>query len=400
MKKISIKKILNISVFVLIVCSIIIICVKDKLRTEFAQSVSFNNIISADGFVVRDEKIIDIPQNLDKNNMIFMQTNGERVAKNSVIAKIFDSPESLEIVQKINNISEELDFIKKMSAQASKSNESVNELNQKISENISKISISNMNSNYIEYKNLKRILWYLLNKKQIMLDKTNYIDKKISKLSEELEVLNNSYKQEVYNLVAQNNGVFVNFTDGYESEFNNNLNNIHENINTEFKIYQNNVIGKIVKSNVWYIILDLDTDDAEKLSENMNVKVSVDGYMNEILCKIERKINNKLIISCDYINKNLILLRKNNFKLNLGEYNGIKIKKSALRKKDNSPDSPWGVFVKRGKYLKFKKINIVFSDKNFIICDYGPKYYSDENYIQNGDKIIINGKNLYENKKT
>ena len=399
MKKISIKKILNISVFVLIVCSIIIICVKDKLRTEFAQSVSFNNIISADGFVVRDEKIIDIPQNLDKNNMIFMQTNGERVAKNSVIAKIFDSPESLEIVQKINNISEELDFIKKMSAQASKSNESVNELNQKISENISKISISNMNSNYIEYKNLKRILWYLLNKKQIMLDKTNYIDKKISKLSEELGVLNNSYKQEVYNLVAQNNGVFVNFTDGYESEFNNNINNIHENSNTEFKIYQNNVIGKIVKSNVCYIILDLDTDDSEKLSENMNVKVSVDGYMNEILCKIERKINNKLIISCDYINKNLILLRKNNFKLNLGEYNGIKIKKSALRKKDNSPDSPWGVFVKRGKYLKFKKINIVFSDKNFIICDYGPKYYSDENYIQNGDKIIINGKNLYENKK-
>ena len=56
-----------------------------------------------------------------------------------------------------------------------------------------------------------------------MLDKTNYIDKKISKLSEELGVLNNSYKQEVYNLVAQNNGVFVNFTDGYESEFNNNL---------------------------------------------------------------------------------------------------------------------------------------------------------------------------------
>ena len=399
MKKINIKRILNISAFVLILCSVIVICVKDKLKTEFAQSISYNNIVTADGFVARDEKIIEMPQNFNKNCMFFMQTAGERVAKNASIAKIYDSPKSLEIVQKINNISQELDFIKKMSMQASKSNESINELNPKINENISKILISDMNFDYIEHKKLKNILWYLLNKKQIMLDKTNYIDKKISKLSDELDSLNKFNAQEIYSIKSDYNGVFANFTDGYEFEFDNNLNELLEKININKTEYPNNVIGKIVKSNVWYAVLDLDVNDVDKLSENMTVKVSVDGYMNEILCKIERKINNKIIISCDYMNKNLVLLRKNNFKLNLGEYNGIKINKSALRKKDESPDSPWGVFVKRGKYLRFKKINIVFSDKNFIICDYGPKYYSDENYVQNGDKIVINGKNLYENKK-
>ena len=145
MKRMHIKKMLNISMFVLILYSVTVICVEDKLKTEFAQSVSFNNIVTADGFVVRDEKIVEIPQEFTKNNMIFMQANGERVAKNSVIAKIYDSSKSLETVQKSNNVSQELDFIKKMSAQASKSNESINELNQKIGENISKILIIQQN---------------------------------------------------------------------------------------------------------------------------------------------------------------------------------------------------------------------------------------------------------------
>ena len=66
----------------------------------------------------------------------------------------------------------------------------------------------------------------MLNKKQIMLDKTNYIDKKISKLSDELDSLNKFNAQEIYSIKSDYNGVFANFTDGYEFEFDNNLNEL------------------------------------------------------------------------------------------------------------------------------------------------------------------------------
>lgn len=398
------KKAKNIFKFVFIMLFLglfFVIYIKNKLKTELAEFIEFKDTITSEGFILRDEKIVEIPEKYVSKKVFFMYNNGDSVAKNSVIAKFYDSEDSIEINNKIKKLSDELDFIQKMSSQASKSSESVNELNKKINENIANLLIYDLKRDYNGLQNCKNILWYLLNKKQIILNKTNYITEKINNLKLELKKLKQNQNNSVHDLHSGCNGIFMNFVDGFEIEFSNNLNleESYNNIALNKKIYENNVIGKIVKSNTWYIILHISDNITNKIFENSNIKLIINGYDKELLCKISKISKDIIIISCDFIDNEIIMLRKNNFKLILDEYNGIKIKTSALHKKNNDPEGPWGVFVKYGKYLKFKKINIVFSDKNFIICDYGPKYYSDENYVQIGDKIVTNGKNLYENKR-
>ncbi len=386
---------------VLIISLFFVIYIKNKLKIETAKFIEFKDTVTLEGFVLRDEKIIEIPEKYTSKKVFFMHNNGDSVAKNSVIARFYDSEDSIEINNKIKKLNDELDFIQKMSSQISTFNESINELNKKINENIINLLTYDFERNYYKFQSCKNILWYLLNKKQIILNKTNYITEKINNLKLELKKIEQNQNDSLYDLHTEYNGVFMNFVDGFEIDINDSLNleKIYKNIILSQKTYKNNVIGKIIKSNNWYIILHISDDILNKISENLNVKLIISEHNKELLCKISKINKNIIIISCDFMNEEIIMLRKHNFKLILDEYNGIKIKKSALHKKSSDPESPWGVFVKYGKYLKFKKINIVFSDENFIICDYGSKYYSDENYLQIGDKIITNGRNLYENKR-
>ena len=96
------------------------------------------------------------------------------------------------------------------------------------------------------------------------------------------------------------------------------------------------------------------------------------------------------------MNKNIAFLRKENFKFNIQKYKGLKINKHAVYK--NESDSSWGVYVKRGNYLKFKKINPIYWGEKEVICSYSLEEAADENYIQVGDLTVKNGKNLYDGK--
>lgn len=63
-----------------------------------------------------------------------------------------------------------------------------------------------------------------------------------------------------------------------------------------------------------------------------------------------------LVVSCNYMDKNLARVRKENIKITLNEYSGLKVKRSAIHKYSGSEsDGELGVYVKVGGYLKLKE---------------------------------------------
>ena len=93
-----------------------------------------------------------------------------------------------------------------------------------------------------------------------------------------------------------------------------------------------------------------------------------------------------MVFQCDYIDENVLAIRKEPIKINLAEYKGLAVSKSAIHEKtltrtviDEETGKETqaerlvkGVYVLNGKQLVFKEIDIIFSADDYVICSVNP----------------------------
>ena len=389
----------------------IFVNIKEKLKTEVVQTLDYKDSLTSKGFIFRDEEVIRYPENFNKKNVMFTYLNGEKIPKNSIIAKIYNSPEEVRMAYKIDTINKQIDFIEKsFNASVLKSNEGVKELNKKINDDIIKLITYNSDVNRYLPNYIKQSLWYWLNRKQAILRGANYTSTKLNLLKSKKNSLNLSDANVISSIISPCPGKFIKSLDGYESKLDfkallsKNMKNFDLNDITPDSSELDRCVGKIVKSDIWYAIFCLPYKDGERLKNNYDVKLNIINLDNNeyLPGKVELvtpgKENHMIaIISCDYMNSNLAEIRKEEIELNLGNYYGLKINKSSLHKESNKNE--FGVYVKRGNYLKFKRVKIIFSKDDFVICSQDPQDTANEDYIQAGDRVVTNGKNLYDGKR-
>ena len=375
-----------------------------KVKFQTVQTESYKDVSWLDGFIVRDEELVNSNSNLRAENFLFNYSSGDKIPKGAVIATAYNSAQEAKTATKTKKLSEALEKLKTINSYYARCTEGINEINKKINQTIQRLVGSDLN--LIQKNDLNWELWRLLNKKDVILGKISHSELKLNKLEDELK--SSSEPEAALSISSDCSGEFVRYTDGFENLVNyNNLSDMasFESINLispeSFKVRP---LGKIVKSPTWHIVFDISDLEAEKIKKAQIINVSIEGVdwvkrvpaqVETLSCQAENTNRFKLVLSCDIMNKNIASLRKEKFKVNTGEYYGIKINKSAVHTKRNS----LGVYVKYGKHLKFKNIDIIFADEQFVICGYRPEHYSDENYIQPGDKVVYRGKNLFEGKR-
>ena len=57
-------------------------------------------------------------------------------------------------------------------------------------------------------------------------------------------------------------------------------------------------------------------------------------------------------------------------------------------------DEQRGVFILHGSTLEFRKINVIYWGEDYIICSQEP----DDDYLKLYDRIVTEGKDLYDGK--
>lgn len=208
-------------------------------------------------------------------------------------------------------------------------------------------------------------------------------------------------------------GEFISNTDGYENviDYKNIFSTDFEKIDIENispKPCSGNTIGKIIKSESWYAVCNLDANMSSYVTQGTEINLNIPSLGPEkyFPAKVEavrkhssgKKIT--IIISCNYMNKELANLRKENFKITFDNFKGIIIKNSSLHKQSgNENESEFGVYVKAGNYLKWKSVIPLFLNSDSVVCKYDAEEYVNENYLQPGDNVVINGSDLYVGKK-
>ena len=412
MKSKKLKKII-ISCFLFLVLLVLIFyfLYKKKFNVDFqiAELHEVKDSFRITGMVVRDEEIITTPEE-NKAFLKYLVKDGDKSPKNGIIAEVYDSSESSKASYKIDLLDKEIKVLEKLNTCQYNFSQSINALNKKISEEVKNLLVSVNDFQVADSINLRNKILYFLNEKKIILGKSVNFEEKIQELKKEKNKLLSLNPHIVSQIKSPDSGVFFTSTDGYEESFSyknlkaekaqfSNLSNVNNSEN------YNGVIGKIVKLCTWYIVCEMSKEQADKISPGQEASISVEGLetVKNLPCKIESinspcdNSNSTVLISCNYMNEHIASLRNEDFVLEFNKYYGLEVDKDAVCQ-DSSDENKFGVYVTHGNYLKFKKINPVYWKEDKVICAYGNDEYSDESYLQVGDKIV-KGSNLYPGKK-
>ena len=152
---------------------------------------------------------------------------------------------------------------------------------------------------------------------------------------------------------------------------------------------ENDSAAKLVTDSNWYVVCNLKKDEALPLSVDQSVKltmplVSASKLNAKIVAinQVDRNSPAAVVFQCDYIDENVLAIRKEPVKINLAEYKGLAVSKTAIHEKtltrtvvDEETGKETqeeklvkGVYVLNGKQLVFKEIDIIFSADDYVIC--------------------------------
>lgn len=395
-----------------------------SIETEVVVNVSDPDVINTDCFIVRDESYL---YNNNDGVLSFNVNDGDNVSVGQKIADVYSNENDAVYIRRIKEIDEEIDNLKTLSN--SNFNESVglDSVNNLINDSIIDFLDYSNKCDYTDSKKAIDKSLYYINQRQIVTGQAKGFKAKISQLESEKQSLINSCSDSIGYVKTDKAGYYVSKADGYENSFK--YNKVKDLTVKDLKKAKksqvsSNVVGKVISNPVWYVVCQIDKDEAIKLSKmygsDEKVKVTLPFVSKE---SIESRIysinqNSKnsgavLVLACDYMNQDIADIRHENVNISTLNYSGLKVSKRALHEdyvtktveKKNGETvekrkKVQGVYVLYGSELVFKEISIVYSTNQYVLCNPTPEdgVLFNGKTVQLYDQVVIKGDNLYDGK--
>lgn len=409
MKSLIYKIIIFISIFFLFIFFIIKIISRltTKCETLTLNSSKIEIKCNADGIIYKDEVVLNLGnEKIIKN----IYKDGTKIDNDSTIAQIYKTKEDVLKYEEICDLEEELNDLKKINKEKLNKNIDLINLNKNIYLSYEKFLENTKRKNITDYMEEKRKLKNYINTKKILIENKSEISNVMSKIEKQIVSIKNSINMPT-NIVSENAGYFVGKTDDFEEKC-----SIESVSNFKLKEYKefikkidnkkqiNNKNIKIITSPTILYKAIVPVKDIVKKKVGDRCKINfkeigekIPAYINDMIFNYNEKEGIVVFEIFDMTEK-LSTLRKSSSEIIFKKINGFKIPKEALKVNENNET---GVYVFEVDKMKFKKINIIFEDKDFFICSDKPKENDKtNNFVKNLDRIILKGMNLYNNKKT
>lgn len=368
------------------------------ISTESASYYTAADGLNITGLIIRNETLV---KSQSGGVMHFIASDGSRVAKDGVIADIYDNESASITLTSIDSVNTKIADIEEMLSYNDLEAADLDMINSRVQKSLDSMIVSVAGGNFNNYSECRESLLSSLNRRQIAMGETADFSSQLAALKSELASLSASLPAAKGTIKAEKSGYFVSKTDGYEQSL---TADILDTLTPEkldsVKAEQTpaDVIGKIVSDYEWYIAAKVSINESLKYKEgdSLTIYTSVKSYpqMPVTVKKInisESSSSAVLLFECSDMNSELATMRTGPMTVVKKEYSGLKIPKSALR----VVDSKRGVYVLTGMQIKFVEVNVLFSNDSYIICE---KQTEDENVLRLYDEVVTRGKNLYDGK--
>ena len=372
--------------------------VYSPVKTETAVFYSASDGLNITGLIIRSETLVT---SSGGGVMHFVLEDGSRVAKDGVIANIYDSESASITLSKIDSVNTKIEDIEEMLSYNDLEAADLDMINAKATQSLNSLIVSGASGNFGNMSELSDELLSALNRRQVAMGETTDFSAQLEQLKAEKNELSASLPAAKGTVKAAMSGYFVSKADGYETVL---TCGSPESITPEFMSsvsaaeLPDGVIGKIVSDYEWYIAAEISINESLKYKEgdSLTIYTSVKSYPK--LPVTVKKINISessssavVVFSCNEMNSELATMRSGPMTVVTKEYDGLRVPSSALR----VVDSKRGVYVLTGMQVKFVEVNVLYKDDSYMICE---KQTSDESVLRLYDEVIVKGKNLYDGK--
>ena len=350
------------------------------------------------GLIIRNETLVTAAQD---GVMHFVVSDGSRVAKDGVIANIYDSETASITLGEIDSVNAKIADIEEMLSYNDLEAADLDMLNAKAKQSLNNLIVSGANGNYENFADCSQALLSAMNRQKAAMGQTTDFSAQLEELKSRQASLSSSLPAAKGTVKAAESGYFVSKADGYENVLScDNLDGVTpEFLNgIEAEEVPAGVIGKIVSDYEWYIAANMTINESlnYKEGDSLTIYTSVKSYpkLPVTVSKInisESSSSAVVIFACSEMNSELASMRSGPMTVVRQEYSGLKVPSSALR----VVDSKRGVYVLTGMQVKFVEVNVLYKNDSYMICE---KQASDDTVLRLYDEVIVKGKNLYDGK--
>ena len=374
------------------------------------------------GLVLREETPV-VSQS--SQYISYTAKDGTKVNAGGTVANIYASESAKTNQAERTRISNELQSMKKLNSNIKALTVSLDVVENQIYSSLKEHTKALVSGDYTKLRSSRESLLYYMNERAYLTGEQPDFSERISELEAKMEQYPDESGELVGSVVTDIAGVFSSTADGYESCFD--YSKIEKMTLDDYKSIKagkadKSAIGKLVTDVTWYFVCPVTADQALTLNtteEQIKISflTSASGAVNAELVTInqrDKRSDGLAVFSCDAMNKKLINMRNEEARIDLSTYSGLRIPKKALRTKTcevtetdsdgnehTSEKAVQGVYIKHVNELMFREVVIIYSSKNYVICDPNPS--DDDLLLDNGtvsqyDEVVTEGAELYDGK--
>ena len=383
--------------------------VDTNYKTETAIYAQADQALSFRGVYIRDESVLTY----DGDGAIrYAVADGGKIGKDEMVAEVYANESAIETKQQIASIQSELETLKRISNDGTLEQAQPAELAAKIKERYKQIAYQRDCGDLDALKASKDEFLVAMSTYQLVTSKgASDFSERIAALSQQLATLQKTEQMPSGTVTTPEAGYFVSYADGYETQLTvdgipsltvDTLRAVTDNRTTD----STNTIGKIVSGYGWYLAgvidnsnLQYQVGDAVTI-QLMSNSITASATVSQLLPGSNDQ-ETIIVVYCDEMSSDFVRHRAEQVSLIKGEYEGIKVPRSAIRFRDieetvtdektgeetTQVTNYRGVYVMDGEKIIFKKLDVVYEGDDYVLSS----LHADDDYLILYDSIIVEG---------
>lgn len=373
----------------------------NRMKTQTAIFQTVSRSVTTQGFIIREEQYVNNPHT---GTVVPAVTNGSKVAIDDTVAKIYPTEAAARNAARVEELNRTIDFYR--SVATASTGVSPNDLTlykQNAVEALMALSDAAESDDLSRFGELTDDLRTAITKKQIAVGNPVDVSDRLAALTVERDSLLSSVTASA-TVSSDVSGYYVALADGYEAitDFSGitelTADDVDALINSTPAKIPVGTVGKLVTKFSWYLVCNVSAKDIYGIESGDSVSVSFLNSSVDAINMYVQAINEgeqegivTMILKSNKMNSAIATLRKETVRIAVERYRGYVVDPKAVR----TVEGATGVYVKLGNIVRFRKIDIAYSDDGMILatCPDG-----ESGYLRQYDEIIIEGTDLYDGK--
>ena len=373
----------------------------NRMKTQTALYQTVSRSVTTQGFVIREEQYINNPHS---GTVVPAVSNGSKVAIDDTVAQIYPTEDAARSASRVKELNDAISYYRSVAfANTGVSPNDLELYKRNATDTLAALSDAAVNNDFGRFTELTDDLRMAITKKQIACGNTVDVSDKLAELTAERDALLASVTVSAA-VISDVSGYYVALSDGYETLTD--FSGVRELTAADVDALNNSTpravpagtVGKLVTQFSWYLVCNVKAKEIYGIDAGDSVSVnflhSSVGSVNMYVAAInegEQEGIVTMILKSNKMSSSIATLRKETVRISVERYKGYVVDPKAVR----TVEGATGVYVKLGNIVKFRRIDIAYSDEDMILatCPDG-----ESGYLKQYDEIIIEGTDLYDGK--